>query len=276
MEDLQQALERYRNENGKQGARGSGGKLKEVPPPIIYSKTRTLDCPEELLRKRRLVIGYERGPFVEGYNLLRTQVLHRLRENGWNVLGVTSPNDQEGKTLTATNLAISLAMEATQTVLLVDADLRKPTVHRLFGLREAPGLADVLVDETPVEDVLVHPNIGRFVLLPGGRAIPRSAEALTSPRMTSLMTELKHRYDSRILVLDLPPVLTRADVLAFGPILDAVLIVAGEGITRRDEIEEAIHRLKGAVPIIGTVLNQVGREENGVRRKPAPRAASHR
>jgi len=275
MEDLQQALERYRNENGK-SARGSGSRLKEVPPPIIYSKTKILDCPEELLRKRRLVVGYERGPFVEGYNLLRTQVLHRLRENGWNVLGVTSPNDHEGKTLTATNLAISLAMEATQTVLLVDADLRKPTVHRLFGLREAPGLADVLVDETPVEDVLVHPGVGRFVLMPGGRAIPRSAEALTSPRMTALMTELKHRYDSRILVLDLPPVLTRADVLAFGPILDAVLIVAGEGITRRDEIEEAIHRLKGAVPIIGTVLNQVGREEAGVRRKPAPRAVSHR
>jgi len=277
MEDLQQALERYRSENAKaQGARGPGSRLKEVPPPIVYSKTRNLDCPEELLRKRRIVVGYERGPFVEGYNLLRTQVLHRLRENGWNVLGVTSPNAQEGKTLTAVNLAISLAMEATQTVLLVDADLRKPSVHRLFGLREAPGLADVLLDETPVEDVLIHPGIGRFVLLPGGRSIPRSAETLTSPRMTALMTELKHRYDSRILVLDLPPVLTSADVLAFGPFLDAVLLVAGEGITRRDDVEEAIHRLKRVVPIIGTVLNQVGREAVGVSRKQASNATSRR
>jgi Mrp family chromosome partitioning ATPase len=116
-------------------------------------------------------------------------------------------------------------------------------------------LADVLLDEEPLEHVLVHPGIGRFVLLPAGRAIHRSAETLTSPRMTALVDELKHRYQSRIVVFDLPPVLTNADVLAFGPSLDALLLVTGEGMTRRHDIEEVIVRLKGAVPILGTVLN---------------------
>ena len=267
MEQLQQALERFKQQaGGASTTKGSGSaNVNRVPPPIVYSRTRVVECSEELLRRRRIVAGFEGGPFVEGYKLLRTQVLHRLRENGWNVLGVTSPNEREGKTLTAVNLAVSMAMETTQTVLLIDADLRRPSVHRMFGLDRAKGLADVLLDEEPLEETLIHPGIGRFVLLPGGRAVPRSGELLTSGRMTGLVDDLKHRYESRILVFDLPPVLTSADVLAFGPFLDALLLVTSEGMTHRHDVEESIHRLKGAVPILGTVLNQAGRMNQGHR-----------
>ena len=263
MEPLQQALERFK----QQGGGGSTGRsaaplLTKVPLPIVYSKTRVVECPEDLLRQQRIIAAFDQGPFVEGYKLLRTQVLHRLRENRWNVLGVTSPNEREGKTLTAINLSVSLAMETNQTVLLIDADLRKPSVHRLFGIDRPKGLADVLLDEEALENVLIHPGIGRFVFLPGGRPIPRSAEALTSPRMASLVEDLKHRYQSRIVVFDLPPVLTSADVLAFGPFLDALLLVTGEGMTRRHDIEEVIVRLKGAVSILGTVLNQARRSDD--------------
>ena len=222
-----------------------------------------MECPEDEMRRRRIVAGFEGGSFVEGYKLLRTQVLHRLRENGWNVLGITSPNEREGKTLTAVNLSITLAMEATQTVLLVDADLRGPSIHRMFGLDRLKGLADVLLDELSLEDTLIHPGIGRFVILPGGRAVPRPTEALTSPRMAALVDEMKHRYESRIVLFDLPPVLASADVLAFGPFLDAILLVASEGITRRHDVEESIQRLKGAVPILGTLLNQAERGNAG-------------
>lgn len=274
MEQLQQALERFKQQaGGAQPAKGAmSPTLSKVPPPIVYSRTRVVECSEDLLRRNRIVAGFEQGPFVEGYKLLRTQVLHRLRENGWNVLGVTSPNEREGKTLTAVNLAVSLAMETNQTVLLVDADLRKPGLHRLFGLDRVKGLADVLLDEEPVEETLVHPGIGRFVILPGGRAVPRSGEALTSPRMAALVEELKHRYQSRILVFDLPPVLTSADVLAFGPFLDALLLVTSEGMTSRHDVEDSLVRLKGAVPILGTVLNQTGRGDGRKPRRPlAPR-----
>src|SRR5262245_7236785 len=169
MEPLQQALERFKQQGGSGSAgRSAAPLLTKVPPPIVYSKTRVVDCPEDLLRQRRIIAAFDHGPFVEGYKLLRTQVLHRLRENGWNVLGVTSPNEREGKTLTAVNLSVSLAMETNQTVLLVDADLRKPSVHRLFGIDQPKGLADVLLDEEPLEDTLIHPGIGRLVLLPGG------------------------------------------------------------------------------------------------------------
>ena len=94
-------------------------------------------------------------------------MMQRLRENDWNVVGVTSPAHGEGKTLTAVNLAVCLAMEAAQTVLLVACEFRNPSVHEVFGLKMS-GLADYLLDNQPLEDLLVHPRIGRFVLLPGG------------------------------------------------------------------------------------------------------------
>jgi capsular exopolysaccharide synthesis family protein len=202
--------------------------------------------------------AYNKGPFVDAFKILRTQVMHRLRENDWNVLGVTSPGHGEGKTLTAVNLAVSLAMETTQTVLLVDANLRCPSVHEVFGLDDCPGLADYLLDNQPLEDLLVHPGIGRFVLLPGGRAISNSTEILMSPKMLALVEELKHRYPSRIVIFDLPPLLHTADVLAFSPYTDALLLVVEEGKTTAEEVQRALSLVKNSRPVLGTVLNKAG------------------
>ena len=200
----------------------------------------------------------DKGLFVDAIKILRTQVMQRLRENNWNVLGVTSPGHGEGKTLTAVNLAVSLAMETTQTVLLVDANLRNPSIHDVFGLQDCPGLADYLLDNQPVEDLLVHPGIGRFVLLPGGRAISNSTEILTSPKMLSLVEEFKHRYPSRIVIFDLPPLLHTADVLAFSPYIDALLLVVEEGKTTTEEVQRALLLVKNSRPVLGTVLNKAG------------------
>jgi len=202
--------------------------------------------------------AYDKGPFVDAFKILRTQVIHRLRENNWNVLGVTSPGHGEGKTLTAVNLAVSLAMETSQTVLLVDANLRNPGIHETFNLADCPGLADYLLDDQPVEDLLVHPGIGRFVLLPGGRAISNSTEILTSPKMLALVEEFKHRYPARIIIFDLPPLLHTADVLAFSPYTDALLLVVGEGKTTVEELQRALSLVKNSRPILGTVLNKAG------------------
>jgi len=265
MEELSHAIEQYKQE-ARQGAGGrdSYPSSRQIPPPIVYSKTRVVECREEVLRRHRVVAAFERGGFAEGYQLLRTQVLHRLRENHWNVLGVTSPRAREGKSLTALNLAITLAMETTQTVLLIDADLKQPTVHTLLGLGNCRGLADYVLEDCSLEDILIHPGLGRLVVLPGGRPIQRSAEALTSMRMSGLITEVKHRYPARVIVVDLPPLLASSDVLAFGPSLDALLLVAGESMTTRQDIKESLALVRGAVPVLGTVLNQSGKDERNV------------
>ena len=262
MDRFRTALQLYKDQHDQSR---SGPQVKravssqDIPPPIVYTKTKSLDIPHSTLRQRRVMAAYEKGPFVDAYKILRTQVMHRLRENNWNVLGITSPGHGEGKTLTAVNLAVSLAMETSQTVLLVDADLRSPSIHEVFGLDDCPGLADYLLDNQPVEDLLVHPGIGRFVLLPGGRAISNSTEILTSQKMVALVEEFKNRYPARIVIFDLPPLLHTADVLAFSPYTDALLFVVEEGKTTAEQLQRALLLVKNSRPVLGTVLNKAGK-----------------
>lgn len=261
MDRIRAALDLYKDCRGSSSRGETSGRAttQSVPPPITYTKTRSLSIPHAVLRGHRVMAAHKKGAFVDAYKILRTQVTQRLRENGWNVVGVTSPGYGEGKTLTAVNLAVSLAMETTQTVLLVDSDLQDPTVHQVFGLKDCLGLADYLLDDHPVEDLLLHPGIGRFVLLPGGRAISNSTEILTAPKMVALVEELKHRYPSRVVIFDLPPLLHTADVLAFSPYTDALLMVVEEGKTTGEELQRALSLVKNSRPVLGTVINKAGR-----------------
>jgi capsular exopolysaccharide synthesis family protein len=275
MERLHVALSRYREQQRTRTPQPPPEPATDAPSyrrdlAIVYTRTRTIQIPGEHLREQRLLSAFPEGTFVDAYKLLRTQVMHRLKENGWNVLAVTSPGRGEGKTLTAINLALALALDVTQTVLLVDADLRNPGVAHAFGIDGAKGLADYLVDQAPLEDLLIHPSIGRFVLLPSGRRVLNSTETLTSPRMVSLLHEMKHRYPSRVIVFDLPPLLEAADVIAFAPSVDAMLLVVEERRTTREEVERALQLLKGAAPVIGTVLNKSVDGGRGGKRGGAP------
>lgn len=268
MEFVQQAMERFMRRTGEatpqpprpRSLAGAG------PAPVVYTATKTIELSVEAMRARRLIPAFEGGPFVDAYKMLRTQVVQQFRQHGWNTLGVTSPSLGTGKTLTAANLSLALALDLAHTVLLVDADLRRPCVHRVFGMPDSPGLTDYLLDQVPLRDLLIHPGIGRFVVLPGGRRILDSAEALASPNMAALVHELKHRYPARLIVFDLPPVLSRADVLGFVPHIDAVVLVAEEGRTAAVEVERAMDLLKGHVPVVGGVLNMAGRAGLSIRR----------
>lgn len=268
MEYLQQGLERFKQEHGSEGPpqRRQAGAPRPVPPPIVYTSTKTVELTDETMRTQRLITGFEGGAFVDAYKMLRTQVVKQCRLNGWNVLGVTSPTPHEGKTLTAVNLSLALAMDQAHTVLLVDADMHRPAVHQAFGMDHCPGLTEHLFDEVPLEQLLIHPGIGRFVFLPGGRVTANSAEALASPKMAVLVDELKHRYPARILVFDLPPLLSRADVLGFVPHIDALLLVVEEGRTASTDVKRTMGLLKGSVPILGGILNKSGRGELTPRR----------
>lgn len=259
MEHLQAALERFKRQRQPQSPTVRNGQGQSIPPPIVYMRTRSIEVPEPVLREQRLLAAFEQGPFVDAYKILRTQIMHRLRDKGWNVLAVTSPADGEGKTLTAINLAISLAMDVTQTVLLIDANLANPRVHERFGVGEDRGLVDYLFNDAPVEELLIHPGIGRLVFMPAGRPTPNSAEALTSPKMAAFVEECRTRYPSRVVIFDLPPLLKTADVLAFCPYSDALLLVVEEGRTTLEAVERALSLVKGVCPVLGTVLNKAGR-----------------
>ncbi len=226
-----------------------------APTQVVYTQTRTVRLSQDELREKRIITEYEQGDFADAYKILRTRVLHVMRANGWNALGVTSCGPNEGKTLTAINLSIGLAMEENQTVLLVDMDLRRPSVHTAFGIRQSKGLSDCLVEDIPLQSVLVHPGISRLVVLPSTRPLYKSSEMVSSPRMVKLVQEIKTRYPSRLVVFDMPPILASDDVIAFSPYIDAVLLVVEAGKTQIEELGRATELLK-KVNLIGSVLNK--------------------
>lgn len=222
---------------------------------IQYTRSRVIPVAPDILRRNRVIAGYEPSPFVDAYKVLRTKVLQRMRERGWNSLGVTGPGPGAGSTLTAINLAISVAAEVDQTVLLVDANLRTPSIHRYFGFEPELGLNDYLLDGIGLEQMLVHPNgIERLVILPGTRPLPESSEMLSSPQMIRLVGEMKSRYPSRVVVFDLPHCAT-ADTLAFLPHVDAAVLVLEEGRTTQEEVQHAVAHFQ-ATSLLGTVLNK--------------------
>jgi protein-tyrosine kinase len=228
-----------------------------VPAEIQYTQTRQVGLYPGWLRQNRIISSDITDGYAQAYKVLRTQVSQRMRQKGWRTLAVTSPRQGEGKTTTAINLSISLALEANQTVLLVDADLRRPSIHTYFGFEAQQGLRDYLLDATPIEQILVHPEIRRLVILPGGEPLDNSSELLSSPQMLRLVQEVKRRYPSRLVVFDLPPVLTTDDVLAFAPYLDCALLVVEDGATARDDAARAADVLAAANHnLIGTVLNK--------------------
>lgn len=265
MERIKQALDKARSERGdadQQASRAGRADASEraamSEADIQYSQTRIIKLDEALLRENKVIFGDADREGLTAYKMLRTQVLQRMVARNWNALAVTSPVPGDGKTLTAINLAISLARELHHTVLLVDLDLRHPSVHRYFGLEPKYGIDDYLLRGVPLGDILLNPGIERLVILPARTVVENSSEILASPVMKNLVHELKSRYPSRMVLFDLPPILSADDALSFAPHIDALLLVLRDAKTTRDELLHAMEILKD-VPILGTVLN--GSEE---------------
>ena len=233
----------------------SPGVQADLSTGVRYTMTKMVEVTEQQFLANRIIAALPQHKFKDSYRMLRTRVLQTMRNNGWTSVAVTGPATGCGKTLTAINLAISLAMEVSNTVLLVDLDLRRPTVHKYFGYEPELGLSDYLTKDIPLHQLLFTPGIDRLVVLPGRSALPNSAEMLRSPRMIALVNELKTRYPDRLVVFDLPPILAADDALAFSPYTDCFLMVAESGGTKKDDLQKAYGILKNT-PLVGTVLNK--------------------
>lgn len=226
-----------------------------------YSVTRTLTVPPQTLIENRLIAQDITDPRARRFQVLRTKVLQQMRKKNWNTLAITSPTPDAGKSMVAANLAVSIALEGNQSVLLVDMDLSKPSIHQYFGFNPEHGIHDYFDGTTSIEDMLVNPGLDRLVLLPGKRGIINSSEQISSPLVKSLVNELKTRYEARLVIFDLPPVLISDEVLVFLPYVDCSLLVVESGKNRPKEVENALEAV-GSNPLLGTVLNksdQVGK-----------------
>lgn len=222
---------------------------------IDYDQTKVVQLSPKHLEANRIVALDQTDSRRIIFDMLRTQVSRRMRENGWKTLAITSPTQGCGKTLVAINLAISMAQKTDQTALLVDFDLHRPSVGKRFGLPPGPPLADYLNGEHQLSDMLLNPDIHGLVVLPNSAPIPRSSEVLMDAKVETMVSELRERYESRMIIFDMPPILTTDDVLAFLPQVDCVLMVVANGMSTRSEIEEST-RLLSTSNLIGTVLNK--------------------
>lgn len=222
---------------------------------VRYQQTAVVELDPAQLERERIVAHQKTHPASWAFDVLRTQILQKMDQNGWRTLAVTSPTMESGKTVVAINLAIGIAQQTNRTSLLVDFDFRRPRVAKALGLQPSVSLNQVLEGSANVEAALVNPGMPRFVVLPTQQPITGSAEVLGSSKVQSLVSELRERYSDRVVVIDLPPVLAADDVLSILPRVDCVLLVVGNGTSTKKEIDEAMNRLSKA-QLLGVVLNK--------------------
>lgn len=174
-----------------------------------------------------------------------------------NLIMVTSARPGEGKTFTACNLALSIASERDRTVLLVDADVIKPSLDRTLGFEAELGLVDYLVnDQLELADVLVDTNVPSLTLLPAGSQYHLSAELLAGERMRKLAAELSGRYADRIVIFDAPPLLMTTEASILASLMGQVLLVVEAERTPQSQVKAALDLLDSNRQIVGFVLNK--------------------
>ena len=262
MDRIEQAVERARAERSRSAPISlTNFRLPEAPRAggdldyITYTETRVVPLETSHLEEHRIVAANKIDPRAMAFDMLRTKILGAMNANGWRTLAITSPKPDCGKTTVAINLAISVARQPDCTALLVDFDLRQPRVGAYLGLPPENALIDCIVGRRPVKDALINPGIPRLVVLANARSVSRASELLSGQRVKELVSEFRQRYDKRILIFDMPPVLTADDTIAFLPQVDCTLLVIASGTSTKSDVEEC-QRLLASNNLLGVVLNK--------------------
>jgi len=198
-----------------------------------------------------------KSPITESYRTLRTNIEFSAIDGQLKKMMITSAGPGEGKSTTAINLAIVYA-QSEKKVALVDADLRKPVIHRIFQISNRKGLTTFLTGQNELSEVLYRSHVDHLDLLPAGPIPPNPAEMLASRRMATLLEDLAGKYD--VVILDTPPVLAVTDAQIIASQCDGVLFVISQGKVKRDLAVKAKAGLEHVkARILGTVLNNVDR-----------------
>jgi protein-tyrosine kinase len=205
------------------------------------------------------LVAYD--PLCEGgryYDMLRTQVLQAMDQNGWQILAITSPTAACGKTVTACNLAMSIARLPERSVLLVDMDLQKPKVAEYLGIQAKSGLLGVLQSRVGLSNAIVRASIAQneMLVLPGEVCKSGSAEWMASQAMATSLQALKRDFRSHVIILDLPPVLVGDDVISILPQIESILLITSVGASTPSDIKECYKHIR-STPIVRVVVNKV-------------------
>jgi exopolysaccharide/PEP-CTERM locus tyrosine autokinase len=191
---------------------------------------------------------------AEQFKILRTNLLFAESGKTPRSVMVTSSVPNEGKSFVASNLAVSVAQHVNWNVLLIDCDLRRPSIHKQFGFQNETGLSDYLANGVDLPPLLLRTGIENLTILPAGKPIDNPSELLSSERMAALLEEAATRYNDRLIILDSPPPKMTAESGALARYVDGILLVVKYGSTPKDSATELINKL-GRDKIIGAVIN---------------------
>jgi protein-tyrosine kinase len=245
---------------GDDGAQRSAGRTRQAAAidPSLRIRPLAIDLDADLCREHRVLLqGAEEndGAAVAAYRMLRTRLLHRARAHQWTTIAVTSAGPNDGKTLTALNLAISMAREKSREIVLLDMDMRNPSVCRTLGIHPPHELRHYLETGENVRDMFVSVCSNNLLICGGTTPTEQASELLASSRFDDLIRVVKQGTVEPIVLIDLPPVLLTDDALVVAPKIDAVLVVASEGLTSKSGLAKALDLLS-EFRIAGVVLNR--------------------
>lgn len=266
MENIRQALERARGlkiEDPGQRApiapfaarvslgAGNFADATDVPAREVALNT-------TILESNRIIAHNETDARSRSFDMLRTQVLQSMDKKNWRFVGITSPTPGCGKTVTAINLAFSIARQPERSALLLDLDLQKPRVSASLGLNCENGVVAVLEGKANLPGAIIQAQAGAcsILVLPGENSAPDSSAWMTSRPLSAMLQDIRQRYSAHTVIIDLPPMLIGDDVIAVLPQLDCILLVAAVGKSKVSEIEECNKHLR-STEVVRLVLNKV-------------------
>lgn len=189
------------------------------------------------------------------FDKLRTKLLSILRQNHWTSIGITSATTECGKTVLSANLAFSFARQPELRTILVDLDMRRPSLARLLKVDTGHSVASVMVGKTEWQDNLVRYG-ANLAIATNTQAVKASAELLQTKRAAYAFSQLKEQYQPDVILVDLPPMMSTDDVMSFLPNLDCMLLVAAAGDSTVDQIDECEHQLAEQSNVAGVILNK--------------------
>ena len=193
---------------------------------------------------------------TEQFRRLRTHILKAGAAKAPKTILITSAMSGEGKSLIAINLAIIIAVELNSHALLVDCDLRNPSISRWFGMTEKKGLSNYLIGEAEIPEILQKTSVDKLTLMCGGTIQENPVELISSEKMKNLIQDLKSRYDDRYIIIDSSPLLATTEPTVLNDMADAILLVVKSGDTPRETIQQAL-KLVDKNKVMGIILNNM-------------------
>ena len=263
MERIQAAIQKAKEQRGSVVAPSAGGGLgggisrgAQRPPQVgpAWTELASFDPEPRLLARNHIVTFEDVDPAHSHFDILRTKVLRAMQRNGWTSLGVTSPTSGCGKTTLALNLAFSLAHQPDVRTVLVELDLRRPSMARQIGLKAPQSVASVLQGTRGVAENFVRYG-DNLAIGTNAQSVRDSAELLMNARTAEGVAAIKRAFLPDVVVYDLPPMLQSDDVMAFMSHLDCVVLVAGAEKSRLDEVDKCEKDLADQTNVLGVVLN---------------------